>query len=241
MKKSDKMQLINEISSELQERYTYRDIDVYLAEFDISPPQDVQVNSKRIYSAAALAGSTDALILHIATDLGIVGNASLASGVPKMWKDDSSVFKLFISHCAKDKLNATRLKLCLAEYGVSGFVAHEDIEPTLEWQSEIEKALQTMDAMVAIHTIGFKASFWCQQEIGFAIGKGTKIISLKMGEDPAGFISKHQALSRGKKTAEVIAKEIVTLLENDELTSNQIFSARPREKSFDEILDEIPF
>jgi hypothetical protein len=48
-----------------------------------------------------------------------------------------------------------------------------------------------MDAFLAIHTPGFKDSFWTQQEIGFAVGRGVKIISFKMGEDPTGFISKH--------------------------------------------------
>jgi len=64
-----------------------------------------------------------------------------------------------------------------------------------------------MDAFLAIHTLGFKDSFWTQQEIGFAVGRSMKIISFKMGEDPTGFISKHQALPRRGRTAEEIARE----------------------------------
>jgi hypothetical protein len=84
------------------------------------------------------------------------------------------------------KDEATRLKGCLAPYAINGFVAHEDIHPTLEWQTEIERALYAMDAFIAIHTPGFSASIWTQQEIGFAVARGVKIISFKMGEDPTG-------------------------------------------------------
>ena len=79
-----------------------------------------------------------------------------------------------------------RLKTCLSAYAMDGFVAHQDIHPTLEWQVEIERALRNMDAFIAIHTKGFSGSIWTQQEIGFAVARDVKIISLKMGEDPTG-------------------------------------------------------
>ena len=62
--------------------------------------------------------------------------------------------------------------------------------------------------------------FWTQEEVGFAVARGVKIISIRMGEDPTGFISKHQALARLNRTAEEIAKEINALLLNDELTTS---------------------
>jgi hypothetical protein len=136
------------------------------------------------------------------------------------------MFRLFISHIAKHKDKATRLKECLYSYAVSGFMAHEDIHPTLEWQKEVERALFTMDAFLAIHTPGFKDSFWTQQEIGFALGRGVKVISFKMGEDPTGFISKHQALARQNPTAEQIAKEVDALLASDELTADKLKAAK---------------
>jgi hypothetical protein len=83
-----------------------------------------------------------------------------------------------------------------------------------------------MDAFLAIHTPGFKDSFWTQQEIGFAVGRGVRIISFKMGEDPTGFISKHQALARRNRTAEEIALEVDTLLASDPLTSAKLATAK---------------
>jgi hypothetical protein len=107
-------------------------------------------------------------------------------------------------------------------------VAHEDIHPTLEWQLEIEKALWNMDAFLAVHTVGFRNSIWTQQEIGFALGRGIKVISLKMGEDPTGFISKRQALARKGRQAEQIAVEINAILEGDSATRERLASIKEK-------------
>jgi len=80
-----------------------------------------------------------------------------------------------------------------------------------------------MDAFVAIHTKGFKESFWTQQEAGFAVGRGTKIISFSYDEDPVGFSGKHQALRR--QNAAEIASEIMRLLNNDSSTSKRLEAA----------------
>ena len=70
-----------------------------------------------------------------------------ASETP-FWQPDH--FRLFISHLSTDKLRATNLSGVLKSYSVSCFVAHEDIEPTKEWQVEIEKALFSMDDLTAL-------------------------------------------------------------------------------------------
>jgi hypothetical protein len=131
---------------------------------------------------------------------------------------------------------ATRLRDCLKPYGIQAFVAHEDIEPTKEWQGEIERALFSMDAFVSIHTVGFAKSIWTQQEIGVAIGRGVKTVALRMGEDPTGFISKHQALSRGSKTAEAVAKELSDIFAADERTARRLKEAGAAKET-----EEIPF
>jgi hypothetical protein len=239
MRVAEKLAVIDRIGRELQSRYSYDEIDAYMAEFDIAPPVGVTVNSKWVYSKAALAGVPLSIITRIAEDLnmGSVLGVAAFNSPPSNWRETKD-FRLFISHIAKHKDKATRLKECLQPYGISGFVAHEDINPTLEWQQEIERALYCMDAMVAIHTPGFSKSYWTQQEIGFAIGKGGKVISLKMGEDPTGFISKHQALARRGRRAEDIAKEVDSLLSEDERT-RELLQAAKAHGVFSN--DEIPF
>lgn len=240
MKVTEKIELVDKIGRELQSRFGYREIDIFLSEFGVSPPPEgVGSNSKWVYSKAALSGVGVSTLLKIAAELDLVAATSTGQSLPPAnWAGVKS-FRLFLSHLSKDKLVATRLKGCLEAYGISGFVAHEDIHPTLEWQDEIERALRTMDALVAIHTVGFSASIWTQQEVGYALGRGVKIISFKMGEDPTGFISRKQALPRRGRTAEEIAAEIDKLLRADPLTSDAMLRANDRPVRADP--DEIPF
>ena len=174
-----------------------------------------------------LARAPEADLLRVASELDLVpaGSTFAQAPPPKNWEDTKD-FRLFISHISKDKVIATRLKGALAKYDIAGFVAHEDILPTLLWQDEIELALQTIDALIAVHPVGFSASIWTQQEIGYALDRGVKVISFKMGEDPTGFIGKHQAVPRRDRTAEQIAEEIDKLLENDARTKDRLEEAK---------------
>lgn len=233
MKISERLALIDKIGRELQSRFSFGELDDYLTASGIAHPENVTANSKWVYARAALTPLPLSKIVEIADDLGISAQ-STALSAPANWRD-TGLLRLFISHISKEKIKATRLKECLLPYGISGFVAHEDIHPTLEWQDEIVRALFHMDAFIAMHTRGFSDSFWTQQEVGFAVARGVKIISLKMGEDPTGFISHRQALPRLKKSAEEIATEINELLSQEPLTSARLATAKAQHE------DDIPF
>ena len=236
MRPSQKMALTDAVARELQNRYTFAEIDFYLAEFGLTSLAKGNFTSKANYVKAVLRGIEGAALTEIADDLEITPHARRASVPPPRNWSNQNKFRLFISHIATEKDKATRLRDCLVPYHISGFVAHEDIHPTDEWQVEIERALRTMDAFFAIHTKGFSQSIWTQQEIGFAVALGAKIISFKMGENPTGFISKHQALPRLNRRAEDIAKEVNDLLLKDEQTA-----ARLKEVIAANTDDEIPF
>ena len=90
------------------------------------------------------------------------------------------------------KQRAAKLSERLARYGVHAFVAHEDIEPTKEWQIEIERALRSCDALCAFLTPEFVESKWCDQEVGFVVEARKLVVPLRMGADPHGFIGKYQ-------------------------------------------------
>lgn len=113
--------------------------------------------------------------------------------VSRIWEE--GCFRLFLSHKTEAKKEAAELKTSLRNYGISSFVAHEDILPTEEWQNEIENALSTMDGFVAVMTPEFHDSNWTDQEVGYAFAKGVPIIALRMGRDPYGFIGKFQGLT----------------------------------------------
>jgi hypothetical protein len=134
------------------------------------------------------------------------------------WKPD--YFRLFLSHVATQKGVAHELKQDLECFNISCFVAHEDIEPTREWQDEIEESLRTMDALAALLSPDFHKSNWTDQEVGFAVGTGRLIIPLRFGLDPYGFIAKYQ----GFPLAQVpnffaVAKDIAKILARHGRTS----------------------
>ncbi len=122
------------------------------------------------------------------------GHAKVAeSAQNRIW--DIGHYRVFLSHKSEFKKEASVLRDKLRIYGVSAFVAHEDIHPTEAWQDEIENALKSMDALVALVTEDFHDSSWTDQEVGFALGRGVPAIALRLGCDPYGFIGRFQALS----------------------------------------------
>jgi hypothetical protein len=133
-------------------------------------------------------------------------------------------FRVFLSHKSEVKMETAELKDKLRLFGISCFVAHEDIHPTKAWQDEIENALASMDGFVALMTATFHDSDWTDQEIGFAFARGVPIIAVRLGKDPYGFIGKFQGLSSTWLTA---AEDIVKILiKNDRMFSAYIGALR---------------
>jgi hypothetical protein len=128
----------------------------------------------------------------------------------RLWKP--GMLRLFLSHVSAEKARVSKLKSQLLKWAVDSFVAHEDIEPNQEWQKEIELALRSMDALVALLTPTFHESKWTDQEVGFALGNGTLVMPVRLGLDPYGFIGKQQGLSGQMDESETLASGIVDLL-----------------------------
>ena len=125
-------------------------------------------------------------------------------------------YKVFISHVSKYKESASNLKLMLEPYGISAFVAHEDIKPSKEWEVEIEKALFSMNALCAILTPDFNESCWCDQECGYAFGRNVLTIPINKGQLPYGMFGKIQAIKSEGKNAQQIAESVFNaIIDND--------------------------
>lgn len=131
----------------------------------------------------------------------------------------SGHIRMFISHRDGDKKEAADLAEALEVYGISCFVAHDDIRPAKSWPKEIVHALKTMDVMLLFVTSGFHKSFWVNQEIGFALGRGTLIVPLKLSQtDPKGFAGSIQAVTGKIEYMQAAAKKVYSaLLEEDDL------------------------
>lgn len=225
---SKRMAFLDSIGRELQRRFTFSELDIYLKASRVKGlAESDREDSKWAYAKERLAGISDSDIIKIARDLELVGaenaNDEPTFERPENWNDHDR-FRLFLSHVSANKDKAHRLKDELSGYGIHAFVAHDDIEPTTRWADEIIRALHTMEAFVAVLSSGFRDSAWCNQESGFAIAKGIKTINFKMGsDDPPGFMGAEQALvwKLGEDAADV-SENIVRLMWKDQRTHERL-------------------
>jgi hypothetical protein len=132
------------------------------------------------------------------------------------WRDGH--VRLFITHLASEKQFASQIKTGLEEQGIDGFVAHEDIEPTKEWENVIRLRLSTCHALCALLHPGFHASHWTNQEIGYALGRRILTFSVRLGQDPQGFLSRYQAIAGLGESSHVIAGRISDVLAEEKTT-----------------------
>lgn len=114
------------------------------------------------------------------------------------------------------------MQAAISNFGISAFVAHEDIEPDAEWQDEIKKALRTCDALIAFLNPDFNLSTWTDQEVGYALGRGIPVFSVRLGMSPYGLFGRKQAFSGNGKDAPEIAKELFDAYRNHPKTSDKM-------------------
>lgn len=119
-----------------------------------------------------------------------------AEEMRNVWGDDYRRRKLvFLSHSACYSGNAAGVKAGLEQLGLSCFLAHQDATPSLEWQEEISKALNTMDIFVGLVTDDFHRGGWIDQEVGRAVQRQVFRVFAKLGDqDPLGMVAREQAL-----------------------------------------------
>ena len=160
----------------------------------------------------------EATISPITPGAAVVGQriAPADTEVRRLWPEKR--FRLFLSHVSKHKVAVSKLKDELELFGISAFVAHEAIKPSLEWLKEIELALRSMHALLALVTPDFHASVWTDQEIGWAFGRGVLVVPVRLGVDPYGFAGKVQGISGDLEKPKTLAKSVFeTLLANPQM------------------------
>jgi hypothetical protein len=203
---SKRITLLTEICSRLQmEEWPL--IDLTLSQFGLPTTDEWQGGNKNAYVIQMSKGANDTVLIELAQHVGFLFEEVPKPGFdPPFWR--KRMFRLFVSHLSSEKILAAQLQEALLAYGISGFVAHNDIEPTLEWQTQIETALATADSLVALMYPAFHASNWTDQEIGFAMGRGLPVFTVRFGQDPYGFIGRFQGFVGGGKSPEVLAREL---------------------------------
>jgi len=129
-----------------------------------------------------------------------------------IWKP--GMVRAFVSHLALHREFASRVSTELETHGISGFVAHDHILVTHEWQTEIERALSSAEVFVGLVHPDSSTSYWMQQEVGWAMGRGIPIFMVRLGADPIGFPAKYQWKSLNPDEPSDVADEIATWVSN---------------------------
>ena len=139
----ERIRLISEIGTRLgSEEWSI--IDLNLRQFSL-PTTEEWSRDRHEYVMEMIDQADDDDLVGLGRHVGYVlqDEPSLNQTQPDFW--ERGHFRLFLSHLAKRRNVASKVKKELSFLGISTFVAHSDIEPTKEWQNEIESALATCE------------------------------------------------------------------------------------------------
>lgn len=191
----DRISKIQEVGRNLADE-TRADIDLTLGTFGVPPAKfdgdDWVYGEKYQYILRRVGRASDAAITGLHAH--ISGEAPIPDGPTADPPADGEPL-VFISHTWKNKALAAEISSTFAELEIKGFVAHEDIEPTKDWAAEIERNLHFCSALVAVLTDDFPASPFCNQEIGYALGRGRLVVAVMQDrKPPPGLAAKYQAI-----------------------------------------------
>lgn len=200
-----------ELSSQLLETLSgWRDerLALLFGSFGILFEQDQWQN---IDIAGAIASTSEQIIVEVYSTVMKVPQAevlnSVMSGVDDSnWKP--GYVRLFISHSAAHREFTGAVADELAVVGIHGFVAHEAMAVSRPWQLQIEHALRSMQAFVALVHPEFNESAWCHQEVGWALGRRVPHLVVRLGAVPSGFAGHDQWPSRLGDEPAAVAAEI---------------------------------
>lgn len=217
MNPGERVETILEVAKTLED-LDWATVNLYLESFGL-PTDNWWNGDTRQYVIAMLKDGSDDSLLQL---LGHLNGANTSNGSEILGRG----FLLFISHISKHKMLASEIARALQRYGIRSFVAHEQIDPGSVWIDEIQAKLGVCNALLALHHDGFSGSDWTSQEIGWVLGRGLPVLSIRFDEDPRGFVSRIQAIAGSRtKDAIQIAEEVVELLMKESRTKGSVVSA----------------
>lgn len=103
--------------------------------------------------------------------------------------------RVFASHLSASKLYVSQFRDQRQAYGIELFVAHSSIEVSKRWADDIEDYMRTCHAGIIFLEAESKDSEWCDQEVGWLLGRGIPIYTLMLdGAHLYGPLAERQAV-----------------------------------------------
>lgn len=189
--RGERLECIRQIAAALTEE-EFPQMELALDTFGAPDINRWECDSDNEYVIGRLRIADDDVLVELKLYFEGNGASVLVATGPDSW--EAGRFRLFFSHTSAHKVMAKEIRDHLRPFGFDVFVAHEDIKPTREWEEEIERALATCDGMLALMTPDFIESEFCDQEIGFAMGRGLLIAAIMHDAQPHGFVGKWQGI-----------------------------------------------
>jgi TIR domain len=102
----------------------------------------------------------------------------------------------FFCYAYEDRHLSGEIKRQLEGYGFDVFLAHDDIDPSIQWQEEILQHLGECEVFIALLTEAFDDSNWIHQEIGIAFARRPHpiMVPINAGRVPVGYLGRFQAI-----------------------------------------------
>jgi len=194
-------------SATLLDKQEWPDIDLVLSQH-LLPVEDEWRGSKADYITAMIKDSSDQTLSTLHQYL--IDDALDKPVEQSPWS--GSKLRVFFSHPAAHSQYVSQVGGSIALYGVEPFIAHDAIEPSAEWVNVIESALADCDALVAFLFPETPRSHWCEQEIGWTLGRKRPVLPLSFGVNPYGLLAKYQALHCGKFAPQSVGHFIIDWL-----------------------------
>lgn len=229
MRAIERVRAVQAISSTMFQTMSFDDVHVFFAHEGIQlyDPEEFEHGSYNLKDLIRgyLKNCNNQKLIEIADQLELgltITDQQMANlGESSYWL--GGYFRLFISHVHTHKDQAARLKSSLQKYGISCFVAHEDIHVSAEWRTEIFRSLISMDGLIAIVSSDFNDSHWTDQEVGFAVGRGVLVIPIDKGLAPYGFLEQFQSFKTNDKTVQQVVDTIFDTIANNKKTKEPLF------------------
>ncbi|MBY4277489.1 toll/interleukin-1 receptor domain-containing protein [Rhodococcus fascians] len=233
--KKSRIKLVLQIAEELSSPNLARDhANIILNTYGV---QTLDPEPLGLSPAETVNTASDEQLLELASHFEL-STSELPAPIASMTTTVKSAEPLFLfaSHLTVNKVLVGDVSQHLETYGITLFVAHESIDVDSEWQTEIEKALDRADAGLVFLHKGFKDSPWCDQEVGWLLGRHIPVMGFSFDAPPHGFFGKIQAQPAGTRTSIELAAEAVARIQNKpQLVSRlaaSLVAAMAKSKSF---------
>jgi len=220
MEPEARVRLIQGVRDKIQPM-PWGDEDLLLDEFGIGRRPVQEIYGDRWPLTDWLRQASEADLVALARHLEVLPDASSGTTAEEeildLPSEEPEAVFIFASHLSSEREYVGGVERALRQrYGIEMFVAHDSIPMDATWQPEIAAALARCHAAVAFIHSGFSQSAYCQQEVGWILGRGIPIARYMFGEAPVALLSQRQGKPVKRQDVESLADEILDYLSTKE-------------------------